>query len=166
MQQMENEGLMPGTSQSGGRNRKSVREHRLRGTFQPSRHEGLGEPPTAPGDVVVKPGTLSAPAGVVWETLAPIVRRMGTLTAADVWAFATLCELQATLEHASAQKATIGASAIKLERQTAGALRPFWAMFGLDPASRARLHLPAAPTAENPLDRFLSRTPSKWTELK
>jgi hypothetical protein len=132
---------------------------------RPSRHAGLGESPTAPAGEVVKPGRLSGPAGVVWDALAPLVLAMGTLTAADVPAFATLCELQATLELASAQK-TSSAVATKLERQTAAALRPWLEAFGLTPASRARLQLPAAPAPENPLDRFLSRTPSKWTELK
>jgi hypothetical protein len=89
---------------------------------------------------------------------------MGTLTAADVSAFAVLCELQATLETACAHVNPM-ASTIRLQRQTAGALRPWYAMFGLDPQSRQRLHLPPKPAA-NPLDRFLNRTPSKWTGLK
>ena len=42
------------------------------------------KPPDAP---VVKPGYLSAVAGVVWDEIAPIAEAMGTLTAADVAAW-------------------------------------------------------------------------------
>ena len=70
---------------------------------------------------------------------------MGTLTPADVSAFAALCELQATLRAASQRKMALGvfdADAARLERDTATALRPYYGMFGLDPSSRARLSVP------------------------
>lgn len=128
-------------------------------------------PPVAP---IVKP-TLSRTAGLVWDRLAPTAIAMGTLTAADVTAFATLCELQATLESAWAQKdapvviiattscgedappaeqaaadladavtaaALLVVGAIKLEKEFAPIVRQYYALFGLEPVSRAKIHLP------------------------
>ena len=99
---------------------------------------------------------------------------MGTLTVADVPAFARMCELQATAEAASAHKAEPGFSlflfttvvdgagnmhpqvkvhpAIKLEGETAVKLRPYYDYFGMTPSGRARLRVPKK--AEEP--------PSKW----
>lgn len=114
-------------------------------------------PPIGPVD---KPKRLSGAATVVWEELAPVCEAMGTLTKADAKAFATLCELQATLDMASAQKDadgfapfTVGTdyndapvvkihAALKLERETASALRPYYEKFGLEPSGRARISLP------------------------
>jgi hypothetical protein len=97
-------------------------------------------------------------ASVVWDELAPLALEMGTLTAADVSCFATLCELEATRRHASQQKDaegwamfTLGENysgtlkvgvhaAIKVESETAAKLRPFYEQFGLSgPYGRARL---------------------------
>ena len=90
---------------------------------------------------------------------APIVIEMGTLTRADVTAFKTLCELQATLDLASIQKDAPefapftlsedfnGApkmglhAAIKLEKEYAPVIRPYYALFGLEPVSRARIQV-------------------------
>jgi P27 family predicted phage terminase small subunit len=120
------------------------------------------EPKPPPGPVV-KPETLSHGASVVWERQAPICLEMGTLTAADVLAFAKLCELEATAITASGQKDREGFTAflvttvpdpdgevhvkisehpaIKMERATAQALRPFYEYFGLVPVGRARIHI-------------------------
>ena len=118
--------------------------------------------PTPPAGEVVTPSTLSPQARGIWDRLAPVCLAMGTLTLADLGAFAALCELQATLELACAQKGLarfrpISKSgrihaALKLVRETASALRPYFEKFGLDPIGRARIVLPAAPEAP----------PSKW----
>jgi hypothetical protein len=99
---------------------------------------------------------------------------MRTLTVADVRPFASLCELQATMQATAAAKAgrslftleigdadpkslTVKIDAVlKLERETANALRPYYEVFGLTPSARARLAMP--PTAEAPV--------SKWAGLK
>jgi hypothetical protein len=116
-----------------------------------------------PSGEVVKPA-LSSMASVVWDELAPICLAMRTLTPADVRVFATLCELQATLQAASAQKdagwfapfslrpedtsdpespmVVVVDAVLKLERETAAALRPYYALFGLEPVSRARISVP------------------------
>src|SRR4029453_10782579 len=117
--------------------------------------------PTPPAGEVVTPATLSPQARGIWDRLAPVCLAMGTLTLADLGAFAALCELQATLELACAQKKLPKFRPIfkgrihpilRLERETATALRPYFEKFGLDPIGRARIVLPAAPEAP----------PSKW----
>jgi phage terminase small subunit len=106
------------------------------------------EPKPPEGDVVM-PSGLSAGAVEMWQELAPIALAMRTLTPADVRVFGTLCELQATLLAASAAKSDpapeIQGGAIKLERDTAVAVRPYYALFGLEPVSRARMVTPQEP---------------------
>lgn len=142
----------------------------LRGVDRASRLNP--DEPKPPDGEVRMPEALSARAAEVWQRLAPICVTMGTLTTADVQAFGTLCELQATLEMASAQKNaeafapfTVGDdyngvptvrvhSALKLERETAIAVRPYYALFGLEPSGRARLRVPKSEAPK-----------SKWQEL-
>jgi len=108
----------------------------LRGN--PSKTRLNAHEPQPPAGEVVKPAGLSAGAGVVWDELAPICLAMRTLTPADLRPFVTLCELQATF---SANTATKGTAVfdVRLERDTAVALRPYYALFGLEPVSRARI---------------------------
>jgi hypothetical protein len=148
---------MSGTpGRSGGHNRKLIADHKLLGTFRPSRHRGQADAPEPPAGEVTKPARLSAGAAVVWDELAPVVTQMGLLTIADARAFSTLCELQSTFEWAIANQS--GQTA----RDTARALLPWYQMFGLTP-NRSRLRV-AAPGARviNPLDKFLNRKQSKW----
>ncbi len=120
--------------------------------------------PKPPAGVVVRPGHLSGAAVAIWDELAPIAMAMGTLTPADVAPFVTLCELELTRRLASAEKNRDGFTpflvttvpdpdgevhikmsehpAIKLERSTAAALRPYYEKFGLEPVGRARIALP------------------------
>ncbi len=153
---------MSGTrGRSGGFNRKTIQEHRLAGTFRPSRHAHLE---VLPGRIVpvAKPAFLSAGAGVVWDDLAPTAERLGTLTKADVRAFATLCELESTRVAASPRKTEEGWAvyALRVERDTARALLPYFEMFGLTPGSRARLHIPNEQPATSRLDKF--RNTNRW----
>jgi phage terminase small subunit len=77
---------------------------------------------------------------------------MGTLTPVDVTAFAALCEMEATRRAASAQKDAEAFApflesgrphpALKVERDTANALRPYFEKFGLEPSGRARIRVP------------------------
>jgi hypothetical protein len=102
----------------------------------------------APEGLVVKPATLSPGAAEVWDTLSPVCLGMGTLSPADALAFATLCELQASFTANAQRKGQRGRPAFDqaLERALAAALRPFYALFALEPASRARM--PTAPPRE------------------
>ena len=145
---------MAGTGFSGGRNRKSATIHELQGTLRRDRHRGVE--PVAPVGAVEKPTGLSRVAGAVWDSLAPVAIRMGTLTPADVWAFGTLCELQGTLDLAARQKdaesfslftARGMADVIRLEKQYATAIRPYYALFGLSASDRSRMGLPACEPA-------------------
>lgn len=114
--------------------------------------------PTPPVGVARKASGLSVGASAAWDELAPICLAMGTLTTADVRVFGTLCELQATLQYASGLKdaAMVGEAEaaigiLRLERDTATSLRAYYALFGLEPVSRARVQVPKKDEA-----------PSKW----
>lgn len=126
----------------------------LRGN--PSKKRLNEKEPIPPSGEVKRPVGLSAAAEAVWDELAPICLAMGTLTTADVRTFATLCELQSTMQIASAQKdgknllslvkegdepelTVLIDAVLRLERDTANSLRSYYAMFGLEPSSRARL---------------------------
>ena len=118
--------------------------------------------PCPPVGEVTKPTGLSAGGSAVWDELAPICLAMKTLTVADVRPFASLCELQSTLQETSAAKdgrelfrlkvqdsgdpesplEIVVDAALKLERETATALRPYYELFGLTPVSRARIVVP------------------------
>ena len=107
---------------------------------------------------VLAPADLSAEAAAVWAELAPLAIGLGTLTPADARAFGALCELQATLQGICRRKGPEGFGApvegddgvvrlhplLRAERETAGALRLYYALFGLEPGARARLAAPAA----------------------
>ena len=141
----------------------------LRGN--PSRKKLNENEPQPPAGDPEKPVGLTESASAVWDELAPICVAMGTLTKADVRVFATMCELQATMQQTAAAKdgrelfalekedqddkdspMVIHIDAIlKLERETATALRPYYALFGLEPVSRARISVPKkseAPTSK------------------
>ena len=108
--------------------------------------------PQPPAGEVQRPAHLSQMAAVVWDELAPPCIAMRTLTVADTAAFGKLCELEATARAASAQKDAEGFrvfgadgsvhSAIRLERETALALRSYYERFGLEPSARSRIRVP------------------------
>jgi len=123
--------------------------------------------PVPPAGAVRVPGTISAGGRRVWKRLAPIAVAMGTLTRADVEAFKTLCELQATLDQAAAAKDDPGFvlfvvgedgdgapvvtvhPAVTLELRIAPIVRPYYEKFGLEPVGRARVQVgPAAPVSK------------------
>jgi hypothetical protein len=99
---------------------------------------------TLPEGPVVKPA-LSPGAVEVWDAWSPVCLGMGTLSPADTLAFSTLCELQATFTANALRKGTRRFDGA-LERSLAASLRPFYALFGLEPASRVRM--PTAPPRE------------------
>lgn len=135
------------------------------------RHLNLNEP--VPVGPVEKPIGLSTLAAAVWDEIAPVCVAMGTLTSADVQAFARLCELEVTARGASKQKDEPGFSlfllttmvdsagnehvnvkihpAIKLEGETSVKLRPYYDYFGMTPSGRARI---SVPKAEKPASKW------------
>ena len=155
---------MAGNANS-GRRPHPTRLRVLRGN--PSKSPLNPREPQPPSGPVQKPLTLSVGAGAIWDRVAPICLAMGTLTVADVDAFGALCELQATLQLASAYKdrkqfrvisrAGLPHPAVKVERETATALRPYYEKFGLDPIGRARIVLPV--TADAPASKWAGVLP-------
>ena len=137
----------------------------LRGN--PSRKKLNENEPRPPAGEVEKPAGLSASGGAVWDELAPVCLAMRTLTRADERAFATMCELQATFQQAAAAKdgrslfqlvqpdeaepqmVVMVDAILRLERETAAALRPYYELFGLTPAARARISVPAEKKPES-----------------
>src|SRR5262245_14582037 len=115
----------------------------------PASNRPRGQRPEPPAGQVQKPATISGPAGKVWDRLAPICLEMGTLTAADVTVFGTLCELQARLEAAATAKTDIV--------RTANTLRRFYQLFGLEPVSRGRIMVAAPPDSPSKWDGILPR---------
>jgi phage terminase small subunit len=98
--------------------------------------------PKPPDGPVVKPGHLSAAAGMAWDELAPIAEAMSTLTSADVAAFGTMCELEASRRAESAKKDLAPADfSAQKEVQIAAALRAYYEKFGLEPSGRARIRV-------------------------
>jgi phage terminase small subunit len=149
--------LMAGNHNS-GRRPKPTALHVLNGN--PSRKKLNENEVRPPAGDPQKPAGMSQAGSVMWDELAPVCVAMGTLTTADVVPFATMCELQATMRAVSASKdgrelfhlqadeddparlAIVVDSALKLERETATALRPYYALFGLEPISRAKINVP------------------------
>lgn len=83
--------------------------------------------------------------------MAPGCIAMRTLTSVDVQAFSALCELEVVRRAASAVKDSedfalikdgVVNPAIRLERDTASALRPYFEKFGMEPSGRARIKVP------------------------
>lgn len=97
-----------------------------------------------PDGDVVKPEGLTPGASAMWDRLAPICLYMRTLTAADVVTFVRMCELEASWNANVAAKGTEQFSQ-RLELDLARELRPYTALFGLEPVSRARIQVPKQP---------------------
>jgi phage terminase small subunit len=102
----------------------------------------FNEPPVPEG-TITKPAELGVGAARMWDELAPLCQAMGTLTVADARPFAMLCELQATMNRASALKEEPGQfmKAVALEKQFANIIRQYYALFGMDPMSRQRIRV-------------------------
>lgn len=126
-------------NQNSGRRPKPTSLTILRGN--PS-HKKLNEnEPVPPSGEVTKPEGLSVGAAHVWDKLAPICLAMGTLTTADVVVFTRMCELEASWDLNTSHKGTEAFSQ-RAELDLARELRPYSALFGLEPVSRARISIP------------------------
>jgi hypothetical protein len=125
--------------ENSGRRPKPTAIHILNGN--PSRKKLNENEPCPPAGDVVKPAGLSAGAAEVWDRLAPICLAMRTLTTADVQVFWRLCELEASWETNIRAKGT-EAFSHRQECDLARELRPYTAVFGLEPVSRSRISTP------------------------
>lgn len=73
---------MPGTANSGGRNRKSAKVHKLQGTFQKVRHAGVTTP-EAPAGVPNPPKDLEGDALAEWTRMVGRLSVVGSLSTVD-----------------------------------------------------------------------------------
>jgi hypothetical protein len=101
--------------------------------------------PKPPAGEVVKPAGMTPDAMRLWDLMAPICLAMGTLTTADVFSFATLCELRAR------QDAVVLTDDTDKLLRVATALRPYYEKFGLEPVGRARI---SVPQQEQPVSKW------------
>lgn len=128
--------------------------------------------------VAPKRPSLSRSAITHWNRLSAELLALHILTALDGDALAMLCELFATRDRLAATKnerefktfvveAVVdsdGGTHLKtrahpvfaMERQTASAMRPYLAMFGLEPSGRAKLRAPA-PKPQDKFKAFVGR---------
>ncbi len=84
---------MPGTSNSGGRNRKSARAHVLQGTFRPDRHNAQGESADPPAGTPAAPIALSGEARAEWMRMVGRLERSGVLSIVDDAVLLEACQL-------------------------------------------------------------------------
>lgn len=109
-------------------------------------HRKLNRTEPQPGPLLSldPPPELPAPAAAIWRAIAPEAARLTLLDTLSVRVFATACRLQAVgeaqlarVERKPGAKPTtaLWAAAKCLEKAAT-----LWARFGLDPASRSRLH--------------------------
>jgi len=82
---------------SGGRNAKTVEEHKRTGTFDPTRHAGYQNPAAPPG-VPVPPKPLDGDALAEWERMITRLTQTGALSIVDDAVLFQYCRLFAETE--------------------------------------------------------------------
>ena len=136
--------------ENSGRRPKPTALKLLLGTVRKDRLNAL-EPKPPVGEVQIPEG-ISPAARVVWGEIAPVCLYMGTLTAADTRPFWMMCEMQATWELNCKVKGTPEFN-VRLERELANTMRPYYEYFGMTPSSRARISVPKK-TEEEPQSKW------------
>ena len=114
----------------------------LKGTFRRDRAPTkIPEPPKG----AKAPSWLNTAAKVEWTRMAPWLEDQGLLTKADVAAFATYCDLYATVQEYRRLCRKVGASVSIREgyrnvlMKAITAMKQYLALFGLSPADRERI---------------------------
>lgn len=110
---------MPGTAQSGGRGRKSEKQHRLAGTFRKDRHAGT-KTPEPPSGVPKAPKALEGDALVEWQRMVDRLILVGTLSAVDDAALYQYCQLFAETEALAVNRTETAASIDIVEENLRG----------------------------------------------
>lgn len=100
---------MAGTANSGGRNRKPERVHKLQGTFQKVRHAGTVTP-EPPKGLPMRPKPLEGDAAAEWDRMVGRLSSVGTLSAVDDAALYQYCCLFAETEGLAASQLETAAS--------------------------------------------------------
>ncbi|HXH05866.1 MAG TPA: P27 family phage terminase small subunit [Vicinamibacterales bacterium] len=119
---------MPGTSNSGGHNKKSTHLHVLQGTFRPSRH-GDHTTPEPPAGRPRPPRPLVGTARAEWDRMVERLEQAGTLSLVDDAALYQYVQLFAETEELREECSELRRDQRELRRltlelrRTAGALR-------------------------------------------
>jgi len=148
---------MPGTSSSGGRNKKSQRAHALAGTGRKDRGtaktETTAPPPDPPkGRPPIPTHKLTGEARAEWDRMADRLALVKTLTLVDDAVLYRYCQLHARAErlereiaqlptafyidHLGNEKVHPGFAQLRAHDQ---ALRAYLVEFGMTPAARSRV---------------------------
>jgi P27 family predicted phage terminase small subunit len=172
-----------GGAGSGGHNRKSTRAKELEGNAG-KRALNHDEPKPEEGTPQI-PIRLPALARSHWNRLVPILKKMKVLTVADGDALAGYCTVLVRWELATAAIEKYGIiiaepdymydmlgnggppvptgavtlkvnAAVRIQSDALRQMRAFESAFGLDPASRGKLHVSPEGDAPDSLDAFLS----------
>lgn len=110
---------MPGTANSGGRNRKSKKQHQLQGTYQKVRHAGIVTP-DAPKGLPVAPKSLAGDALAEWDRMVADMVELGTSSKVDGHALYQYCQLFAETEAIAVTQAETAATIDLLEENLSG----------------------------------------------
>jgi P27 family predicted phage terminase small subunit len=161
---------MPGTSNSGGRNRKSRAAHALAGTGRKDRgtaKTSADVTPDPPKGRPPPPKTLKGEALAEWRRMVDRLAASKTLSIVDDAALYRYCRLHARAERLERQIATLrspfysdafgnprvhpGFGQLRAHDQ---ALRGYLVEFGMTPAARTRVHQLDAGRPTDPADPF------------
>jgi len=159
---------MPGTANSGGRNKKTAAQHRLEGTFQKSRHAGdVGAASEPPKGRPAPPKRLKGDALAEWTRMCDRLELARTLSLVDDAVLYRYCQLHARAERLERQIAALKSAfyvdhmgnervhpAFAQLRAHDQALRGYLVEFGLTPAARSRVKPADAPADKDPFAEF------------
>jgi P27 family predicted phage terminase small subunit len=158
---------MPGTRNSGGRNRKSNQQHVAEGTLQKCRHEEGGSTPEAPKGHPIPPNELKGEALAEWRRMVTRLELMKTLSVVDDAVLARYCQLHARADRLERQVAALPSAfyvdhlgnekvhpAFSQLRSYDQAIRGYLVEFGMTPAARSRVRLPPAADPVDPFKEF------------
>jgi P27 family predicted phage terminase small subunit len=161
---------MPGTSSSGGRNKKSQRAHTLAGTGRKHRGTARTSPdldPDPPKGRPPLPQKLKGEALAEWDRMVDRLEASKTLSVVDDAVLYRYCQLHARAERLERQIARLKSAfyvdhvgnpkvhpAFAQLRSYDQALRGYLVEFGMTPAARSRVKVPDAQAPVDPFAEF------------
>jgi P27 family predicted phage terminase small subunit len=110
---------MPGTSRSGGRNRKSAQQHRLEGNYRADRHAAGGDAPDPPKGRPTVPAGLAGVALEEWRRMVDRLELANTLSLVDDAALYQYCCLFAETEAVACAQRDTDTLIAKLQKTVA-----------------------------------------------
>jgi P27 family predicted phage terminase small subunit len=157
---------VPGTRNSGGRNKKSAQQHELEGTYQRCRHDG-GAAAEPPKGRPTPPQDLKGEALAEWNRMIRRLELSKTLSLVDDAVLYRYCQLHARadrlereikvlpsafyVDHLGAPKVHPAFAQLRAHDQ---ALRGYLVEFGLTPAARSRVKVNETPGETDPFAEF------------